>query len=91
MKNLKQIIKRLKTSLKLKNVGKKSPKKNKEKKLKGESQISTNFLNEYNRKILKRYKRPVVKELPERKRIFLEVREVLEDIESKLRNDSLDD
>ena len=91
MKNLKQIIKKIKTSLKLKKVGKKPLKKNKDKNLKVESQYSPTFLNDYNQKILKRYNRPIVKELPERKRIFLEVREVLDDIESELRNDDLDD
>ena len=91
MKNLKQIIKKIKTSLKLKKVGKKSQKKNKDKNLKVESQYSPTFLNDYNRKILKRYNRPIAKELPERKRIFLEVREVLDHIESELRNDDLDD
>lgn len=91
MTNFKQFIKKIKGYLKLNEVGKQSLNKNKEKKMKGERQFSPTFLNEYNRKILKRYNKPIVKELSERKRIFIEVREVLNDIESKLRDDGLDD
>jgi len=91
MKNLKQIIKKIKISLKLKKTSKKPSNRNKKKELSEETPLSSTFLNEYNRNILKRYNRPIARELPERKRIFTEVREVLNDIESKLRNGEIDD
>lgn len=49
------------------------------------------FLDDHNRKILKRYNKPIVKDLPERKKIFIEVRDVLEDIEARLSNSEIDD
>jgi hypothetical protein len=91
MKNIKQIIKKIKTSLKLKRTSKKKKNGNKKKGVGGETSLSSTFLNEYNRNILKRYNRPIARELPERKRIFTEVREVLNDIESRLRNGEIDD
>jgi hypothetical protein len=91
MKNIKQIIKKIKTSLKLKRTSKKTTNRNMKKELGGETSLSSTFLNEYNRNILKRYNRPIARELPERKRIFTEVRDVLNDIESRLRNGEIDD
>ena len=83
MKNLKHVIRKIKTTLKLN--------RNKKKDLNGETPLASNFLNEYNRNILKRFKRPIAKELPERKRIFMEVKVFLTDIESRLRNGETDD
>ena len=91
MKNLKHAIKKIKTTLKLKGTSKKSSNGNKKKDLNEETPLTSNFLNEYNRNILKRFNRPIAKELPERKRIFMEVREVLTNIESRLRNGETDD
>lgn len=89
MKNPKQIIEKIKSFLKLKKVGKTSLNKKNKKNLNVETEFSPTYLNEYNRKILKRYDRPLIKEITERKRIFMEVREVLNDIELKLRDEGL--
>ena len=90
MKNLKNLIEKLKFFFKLK----KNPQKSNVMDYKGnrsqKGYPNSSFLNEHNRKILKRFNKPIVKDLPERKKIFIEVRDVLDDIEARLKNSDID-
>ena len=90
MKSLNKLIEKIKTSLKLKKTIEKSINMDSKEEKSRKAHLNTSFLNEHNRKILKRYHKPIVKELPERKRIYIEVRDVLDDIEERLKNGDID-
>jgi len=91
MKFLKKLIGKIKTSFTSERPSQKSISVNYKDDQRQSNHLNKSFLNEHNQMILKKYNKPIVKDLPERKRIFIEVRDVLNDIEAQLRNSEIDD